>query len=138
LEQINIENIDELGEAWSYELSGASTAVPLAIGGLVYVPNGDRIVALDGDSGEEVWSTQLADPAAAAANGAAEGGRPARARMLRASTRGVSYWPGDTERAPRIVAMAGAFMVALDAQTGAPIEEFGNAGYANVGVSFGG
>src|SRR5690606_7963535 len=100
LEQINVENIEQLGEAWSYELSGASTAVPLAIGGTVYVPNGDRIVALDGDSGEEVWSTPLAGPAAAAGNDASNGDRPARQRNLRASTRGVSYWPGDDERAP--------------------------------------
>src|SRR5690606_14327614 len=74
-------------------------------------------------TGEVVWSRSLAGP----------GGRRATA-----STRGVSYWPGDRERGPRILVTSGANLVALDAATGEPIAEFGNDGVAPMGVGYGG
>src|SRR5690606_35988375 len=43
LDEINRDNVDELEEAWSYTLNGASTAVPLVVDGVMYVPSGDRI-----------------------------------------------------------------------------------------------
>ena len=123
LAQIDTRNVANLVEAWSYELAGNSTAVPLVIGGIMYLPSGGNVVALDGATGEVVWSRSLANP----------GGRRATA-----STRGVSYWPGDGERAPRILVTSGANLVALDAATGEPVAEFGTNGVAPMGVGYGG
>src|SRR5690606_33938667 len=62
LEQIDRGNVARLAEAWTYELNGSSTAVPLVVAGIMYVPSGDRVVALDGDTGEEIWAHTLRAP----------------------------------------------------------------------------
>jgi glucose dehydrogenase len=123
LGEIDRDNVASLAESWRFDVGGASTAVPLAVGGVVYVPAGARLVALDGASGELVW--EYAHTAAS--------GRPARI-----STRGVSYWPGDDERASRILFMAGAELVAVTAADGRPAEGFGVNGAVSVNPSFGG
>ena len=56
LTEISRTNVAELAEAWRFDLDGNSTAVPLAVGGRLYLPAGTRIVALDGASGGEIWS----------------------------------------------------------------------------------
>ncbi|HEX7079553.1 MAG TPA: PQQ-binding-like beta-propeller repeat protein [Gammaproteobacteria bacterium] len=134
LEQIDAENVGGLEQAWTYVLGSSSTAVPLAVGGVLYVPAGDRVVALDGDTGEEVWVHRLRP--ASSAEPAAEAGP--RRRGPTASTRGVAYWPGDSERAPRILFTAGSELTALDAATGEPVAEFGENGVVDVGVPYGG
>jgi len=131
LNQINTANVGRLTEIWSYSLAGNSTAVPIVIDGIMYLPNGGQVVALDADSGEELWVTDLA-PVRAADGG---GGRQ---RGPQASSRGVSYWSGDSQHDPRILLMTGAEMRALDAATGQPVASFGDNGVAAVGVSYGG
>jgi len=135
LAEINRNNVGELDVAWSYQLSGNSTAVPIVVDGIMYVPSGGQIVALDGDTGAEVWVASLA-PEGADQGG--QGGGRGRGRGPQASTRGVSYWPGDANNDPRIVFMAGAQMIALDAATGERVRGFGNNGAVDVGVSYGG
>jgi quinoprotein glucose dehydrogenase len=125
LDQINTHNVASLERVWSYQLNGNSTAVPLVIDGVMYVTSGDRVVALDAESGEEIW--------AHVARSAGEGGRGARV-----STRGVGYWEGDEETPPRILFMSGSNLVAVDAASGAPAAGFGNDGYVDVGVPYGG
>ena len=49
LDQINRSNVGQLQLAWRYELDVNSTAVPIVIGGVMYVPNGGQIVALDAE-----------------------------------------------------------------------------------------
>lgn len=128
LDQIDASNVAQLEQAWSYSLNGNSTAVPVVVGGVMYVPSGDRVVALDGDSGEEIWAHVLRAPEGAA------GPR----RAARASTRGVSYWPGDGELGPRILFTSGSRLIALDAATGEPAEGFGESGGVDIGVPYGG
>ncbi|MGD8341126.1 MAG: PQQ-binding-like beta-propeller repeat protein, partial [Gammaproteobacteria bacterium] len=134
LDQINTANVGNLELIWSYQLAGSSTAVPIVIDGVMYVPNGGQIVALDGDSGKEIWVTELAPGGADRGRGAGGrgGGGP------RASSRGVSYWPGDADHEPRIMFMTGAEMWALDAATGEPVSSFGRDGRIEVGVSYNG
>src|SRR5262245_11802444 len=56
LKEINTGNVSRLAPAWSYTLeAGGSSAVPLVIGGAMYVPSGGRVVALDGATGREKW-----------------------------------------------------------------------------------
>ena len=111
LAQINRGNVAGLKLAWQYgvrtptssnpNLSARSQAIPIVVGGMLYTPTGDRsIVALDPATGREIWKHELG-----------EGGAP---------TRGVSYWPGDRTRRPRILAgTTDGRLIALDAETGA-------------------
>src|SRR5690606_9586781 len=55
-----------------------------------------------------------------------------------ASSRGVAYWPGDAKTPARILVMLNNRMLALDAASGEPVKDFGDGGYVNVGVGFGG
>ena len=123
LKDINRANVTGLSPAWSYALKGYNTAPPLVVDGVMYLPAGTRIVAVDADSGKELWS-HPEQP-----RGGPGGG---------VSTRGVGYWPGDARTAPRILVMLGARMLALDAESGAPVKTFGEDGYVDVGIGFGG
>ena len=126
LKQINRANVAKLDAAWSYQLKGYNTASPLVISGVMYFPAGSRVVALDADTGKEIWTfTAPADPNAPPGRGGF-------------STRGVGYWAGDAKTPARIVVMQGSKMLALDARTGQPVKSFGEDGYVNVGVSYGG
>ena len=134
LTQIDTDNVAELQQRWSYQLGGNSTAVPIVVGGVMYLPSRDRVVALDGDTGEELWVHVLeADPPESGAEPAA--GPPGGPT---ASTRGVSYWPGDFDHAPRILLMSRSNLIALHAASGTPIESFGRNGKIDVGVPYGG
>ena len=125
LDEINKTNVEKLGVAWSYPIRGYNTAVPLVIDGVMYMPAGSRVVALDADSGEEIWTyTVEKDPEQRGPGGV--------------SGRGVGYWPGDGRHKPRILVMAGAKMLALDAKSGKPVKSFGTKGAVDVGVSYGG
>src|SRR5438045_527726 len=55
LSQINRTNVSSLAPAWSYPLKGFNTAVPLVVDGVMYFPIANRVVALDADTGKEIW-----------------------------------------------------------------------------------
>ncbi len=59
LDQINQSNVASLKLAWSYPMRSAGTTVPLVVGSVMYFPAGARIVALDADTGKEVWTYTL-------------------------------------------------------------------------------
>ena len=141
LNQINTKNVDKLADAWSFSLrnpeetpaSGArgrggrggrggggvsSEATPIVVHGVMYLPAGNRIVALDAENGKEVWQYTL------------ERGQ--------ATTRGVSYWPGDKENQPRIIFTAGRNLVALNAATGKLDPGFGKEGTVDMVVPWSG
>ena len=81
LAQITTANVARLARSWTYRLQteGApnvnSQATPIVIDGVLYVPAGDRVVALDAATGAEKWRHMV------------NGGTPSR--------RGVGYWPGE-------------------------------------------
>jgi glucose dehydrogenase len=129
LDQITARNVPQLTTAWSYRLQGAeppastgaagavnSQATPIVVNGTMYLPVVDRVVALDPQSGRQVWSAPVSG-----------GGL---------SRRGVAYWPGEGATPPRIFVMAGRRLVALDAGSGAPVAAFGAAGAVDIGVPY--
>jgi hypothetical protein len=56
LTQINTTNVANLKLTWSFPMQGGGTSVPLAVNGIMYISNGGRVTAIDGESGMEVWS----------------------------------------------------------------------------------
>ena len=59
LTQINATNVSSLKEAWTARLGGGGTSVPLVVNGVMYVSSGGRVVALDADTGKEIWAHAL-------------------------------------------------------------------------------
>ena len=123
LSQISVDNVSELVESWRYSLAGDggdrqpnSQATPIVIGGVMYLPAADRIVALNPVSGEEIWRHIVAD------------GAPSR--------RGVAYWPGGEGIAPRIIFTAGRRLLALDAETGRLATGFGPSGEIDMVIPY--
>jgi len=93
----------------------ASQATPLVVGGLLYLSTPyRRVVALEPETGREVWTYDVAGP-----------GQP--------SLRGVEYWPGDGAVNPRIFfGTRDGRLIALDARTGAPAADFGANGIVDL------
>ena len=76
---------------------------------LYFATKNQNIVALEPETGKEIWKY---DPKS--------NGR---------EIRGVTYWPGESEHAPRILFGTGdGRLIALDAKTGAPVPGFGDNG----------
>jgi quinoprotein glucose dehydrogenase len=127
LTQIDTTNVGTLTPAWTYRLqpdapappappgSGrgssaalSSEATPIVVGGMMYLPAAGRVVALEPETGKEIWSHAITS------------GVPSR--------RGVAYWPGDPATLARIFVTAGRHLIALDAKTGAAVPPFGSGG----------
>jgi quinoprotein glucose dehydrogenase len=97
---------------------GGSEATPLVVDGLMYLSTPyRRVVALEPETGREVWHYDVAGP-----------GQP--------SLRGVEYWPGDGVAGPRIVfGTRDGRLIALAAKTGQPASGFGSAGSVDMKTS---
>src|SRR5262245_53151228 len=135
LTQITPGNVSQLQTAWTYDLGvgGPYTVTPIVVSNVLYFPVGTNIIALQADTGKELWKSDLKAIAALGPNPSAGG-------------RGISYWPGTPPAvAPRLViATTNGFLVQLSAKTGKPIvgpaavidmgkgvmEKFGGTGYA--------
>jgi glucose dehydrogenase len=116
LTQINTRNVARLKLAWSYKLAPASEATPIVANGVMYIPAGNRIVALEPESGKEIWSYTITD---------------------RGTTRrGVAYWPGDADNPPRVIFTAGRRMIALNAKTGKVDPGFGKEGEVDLVIPY--
>jgi quinoprotein glucose dehydrogenase len=102
LTQIDTGNVEQLEPAWSFRLrpeGGAAVlggTVPIVIDGVMYMPIGNAVVALEADSGKEVWR------------------HPVKGLVRRA----VSWWPGDGAMGPRIFYSTGSEITALNPKTG--------------------
>jgi quinoprotein glucose dehydrogenase len=127
LKQINAGNVATLTQAWSYKMradpdspaAGTMNQVtPIVVNGIVYLPAGDKVVALDPDTGKEVWRYRL--------------------KSGTASQRGVAYWPGDKNNPARIFFLTGHKLVGLNAKTGQLDPGFGNEGEMTMDVPFAG
>lgn len=108
LEQVNVENVADLGLSWSRELPipDGIAATPIVIDGVIYISGAWSVVyAVDAASGEVLWNydpelrSQLGDNARIS--------WPARAH------RGLAVWKGKV-----FVATAACKLIALDADTG--------------------
>lgn len=92
-----------------------SASTPLVIDGVMYMATAyNRIVALDADSGRELWVKDI-------------GHAPA--------TRGIAYWPGTRELPPQIIfgtADGSSLLMSLNAKTGDYVPGFGNGGMVDL------
>jgi quinoprotein glucose dehydrogenase len=120
LTQIDPSNVSRLRTAWQYAMRPAaaegsrfnsSQATPLVVGGVMYLSTPyRRVVALEPESGKELWAYDVPGP-----------GQPA--------LRGLEYWPGDSDHAPRIFfGTRDGRLIALDARTGTPAKGFASHG----------
>ncbi len=131
LAEIDRANVGRLRRAWTYHTGDkeprvdsrptAFESTPLSVDGTLYLstPSG-RVVALDGDTGREVWSF---DPPP----------RPGRSAPARGPHRGVSYWeaPGGEDR--RILyGTPDGRLLALDARRGRLRSDFGEGGIVDL------
>ncbi len=133
LTQINTTNVEKLTKAWSFRLppetplpasrtpSGTEVfqeVTPIVVNGVMYMPVGGRVVALEPESGKEIWTHELKEGLA--------------------SFRGVTYWPGEGTTPPRIIFTSLKKLVALNALTGEPASGFGNNGEVDMVVGYAG
>jgi quinoprotein glucose dehydrogenase len=130
LAHITAATVGRLTRAWTFSLQGAapatgpaggaaavnSQATPIVAGGVMYLPAANRVVALEPETGREIWSAPVAG--------------------IAPSRRGVAYWGGDASTPPRIFFMAGRRLVALNARTGEAAAQFGSAGDVDIGVPY--
>ena len=135
LDQINRDNVSELEVAWTYRTNagGSFKATPLQVGELLYVcTGGNRVIALDADSGELRWQFDpLIDPE-----------HLEFARYFTTGCRGVSYFeaPADYEGecSERILtATSDARLIAIDALSGARCSRFGEQGEIDLTIGMG-
>jgi quinoprotein glucose dehydrogenase len=126
LAEINVRNVSKLAEVWTFHLHqpnetaegrrASSEATPIVVNDVMYLPAGDSIVALEPETGQEIWRHKVMD------------GVPSR--------RGVSYWAGDEHNPPHIIFTAGRKLFALDAATGKIDPGFGNEGEVDLSVAY--
>jgi quinoprotein glucose dehydrogenase len=129
LDQITAENFNDLEMVWRFNTANLGPnpdfnyqVTPLMVDGVLYATAGSRrnAVALDASTGEMLWVYRLD-----------EGERGANA-IRRMSGRGVAYWT-DGQGDDRIFLVTiGYQLVALDAATGRPIQEFGDDGIVDL------
>src|SRR3954454_5657491 len=129
LDQINAANFNKMEVAWRFKTDNLGTrpefkleGTPLAIRGVLYTTAGTRrsVVALDGRTGELIWSHSYR-----------EGNRaPIAPRQL--SGRGVSYWTDGRGDERILYVTTGYRLVALNARNGAMIGSFGEGGVVDL------
>ncbi|MEX1256848.1 MAG: pyrroloquinoline quinone-dependent dehydrogenase [Gemmatimonadota bacterium] len=129
LAEIHADNVRDVSVAWVWSSpddalasanaslsAGAFKATPLMVDGVLYVRTSLSLVsAIDAATGEELWTF---DPMSY------EAGRPTN---LGYNTRGVAVWSEGNERRV-FVATGDAHLWSLDASTGEPVADFGDAG----------
>ena len=118
LDQINSSNIKNLKVAWEYNTGDADTlggsqiqCNPIIVNGILYGTSPKlKVFALEAATGKEIW---LFDPSVDT-------------DFSMNVNRGLSYWEEKDDQ--RILFTAGAYLFAVDARTGLPVQSFGNAG----------
>src|SRR5262245_6779029 len=143
LTQINTNNVSTLAQAWSYRLRpepGRSVpaidkpassfelfqqVTPIVVNGVMYLPSGNRVVALEPETGKEIWRYELPEGLA--------------------SFRGVAYWPGDPSTTlgaggvpARIFFTSLRKLIALRADTGVLARDFADGGVLDLEIPYAG
>ncbi len=126
LADVDRSNVTRLRRLWTYHTGDRQEATrlialectPLAVGGVLYLSTpSNRVIALDGETGAEIWRF---DPHSSAPQ-----------RRFQAH-RGVAYWEGTSASGKRQRSiLTGTYegrLFALDAETGRPEADFGDGG----------
>lgn len=129
LTQIGRDNVGKLELAWHYKFNRPGKRItgpspfemyqqitPIVVDGVMYMPSGDRVVAVKPETGEELWVHELSEGLA--------------------SFRGVAYWKGEGDIAPRIYFTTLRKIVALDAADGTRATGFGENGEITLDVPY--
>jgi quinoprotein glucose dehydrogenase len=131
LAQIDASNFSKLEVAWRYKTDNLGPrpeykleGTPVAINGILYTTGGTRrsVVALDGRTGEVIWTHSLRE------------GKRAAVSPRQLSGRGVSYWTDGKGDDRVIYVTTGYRLVALNAKNGAMIPTFGRDGVVDLKV----
>jgi quinoprotein glucose dehydrogenase len=132
LQQINRQNVSTLKRAWTYHTAEVDRpnetdrhqvapfeTTPLVVDGILYLSTpSNRVIALDAETGKEIWQF---DPQAGSA------------RRKFFQHRGVAYWQSESGDDRRI--LYGSFdgrLICLNAKTGKPCQDFGADGVVNL------
>src|SRR5580704_7655951 len=128
LTQIDTTNVATLTQSWSYPLQppgfrfatagGGSELVPIVVNGVMYISAQTRVMALEPETGKEIWRYEVP-------------GGPA-------SPRGVAWWTGDRQNPARILFTAGRSLIALNAGSGKLDPGFGKEGILDMVVPYNG
>jgi quinoprotein glucose dehydrogenase len=129
LSQIDASNADSLEIVWRWKMDNygpepefRSQTVPLMVDGMLYATAGMNrdVVAIDAATGQTLWMWRNT-----------EGERAERAPR-RNSGRGVAYWEDAAGRGRVVTITPGYHLVALDAETGRPVQGFGADGVVDL------
>jgi len=132
LQQINRQNVSTLKRAWTYHTGEVNRqnetdrhqvapfeTTPIVVDGILYLStSSNRVIALDGETGREIWQF---DPQA----------NSAKRKFFQ--HRGVAYWQSETGVDRRI--LYGTFdgrLICLDANSGKTCQGFGDNGVVNL------
>src|ERR1700704_848343 len=131
LDQINGSNFNQLEVAWRFKTDNLGPrpeykleGTPLAIKGILYTTGGTRrsVVALDGKTGEVIWTHSLRE------------GKRAAVSPRQLSGRGGSDWTAAKGDDRVIYVTTGYRLVELNAKNGAIIPSFGKDGIVDLKV----
>src|SRR5712675_862933 len=136
LDQINGTNFNKLEIAWRFKTDNLGPrpeykleGTPIMAKGVLYTTAGVRrsVVALDGKTGEVIWTHSLRE------------GKRAVMAPRQLSGRGVSYWTDGRGDDRVVYVTTGYRLVELNAKTGSMISSFGTNGVVDlkVGVTYG-
>jgi glucose dehydrogenase len=117
LDQINTRNVATLERAWTFhtqERGRSFEGTPILVDNILYLTtHTQKVIALDPETGKEIWRYDATGP-----------GR---------ENRGVAYWPGDAKEPARILMGTGdGRLIALSARTGKPVAGFGDNGVVDL------
>ncbi len=105
--QLDAQNVSKLAPAWTFHTGKpGSEAIPIVVGGVMYLTAPDGVYALVPETGQLLWKYS-ASPVA---------------------LRGLAYWPGGRGLNPRVFTGNGPSLLALDVKTGKPAPGFGKEG----------
>ncbi len=124
LTQINTRNVSRLTRAWTYKtgkvraegITGGSELTPIVVNGMMYIATNNRVVALQPETGKEVWTYEM------------KNGEPTR--------RGIAFWPGDGNIPARIFFTSGSRLIGLSAYTGETASGFGTGGEVDMVIPY--
>jgi len=121
LNQINASNVGQLEVAWSYDTgeTGGLQTSPIEVDGVLYgISPSQKVFALDARTGGLKWKF----------DSGFVGNQP---------DRGLAYWTSPDRQDRRIIVGVMNFVYALNAETGRPIEGFGEHGRVDLSENLG-
>lgn len=133
LDLINRDNVDRLEVAWRWKSDNFGSVpwanlqtTPIMANGVLYATAGQRraVVAIDGESGETLWMYRIDE------------GERGDYAPRKGPGRGVSYYRGNGKETVFLVS-PGYHLIALDAKTGRPREDFGDNGIVDLKTQIG-